>query len=412
MQVRASTTGPRLLPAALVALTAVGGAVLLSVLVATGADDPAGVPPLGGPAWWVAVGVLLAQACALTWVPRAPRVVLLVVAALPAVIVVLAPGGLFSLTVLATAVAAFLAVLARPDRRTGAAAAVGFVLVAAGHLTNELGLGDLGPGLAAVAALLQAGLIVGGPAAVAMMIAARRDVRAARLGELAALERERETAVRAAAARERTAMSRELHDIAAHHMSGIALMAAAIDRQIDTDPEAARRSAAQIRQQSRSVLTELRRVVGLLREDGDDTRSAKTVPAVRELVDARRAAGAEVDLVVHARPDGRTPGDGLGALAHLVVYRMVQESLANAAAHAAGARCVVTVDDRGERLVVTVVDDGATPAAPGGRGGVGLLGMRERADMIGADLTYGPTDDGWRVRLAVPRAEPTDGGDP
>ncbi|AWH91736.1 hypothetical protein A6035_05725 [Dietzia lutea] len=355
--------------------------------------------------------MLLAQACALLWSGRAPRVVLLVGAALPALIVVLAPGGLFSLTVLATAVAVFLAVLARPDRRTGVVAAVGFGLVVAGHLASELRLGDLGAGLAAVAALLQAGLIVGGPAAVGVMIAARRDARAARLGELAALDRERETAVRAAAAHERTAMSRELHDIAAHHMSGIALMAAAIDRQIDTDPEAAKQSAAQIRQQSRSVLTELRRVVGLLREDGDDTRAARTVPAVRELVDARRPSGAEVELVVHAGPDGRTPGDGLGALAHLVVYRMVQESMANVAAHAAGARCVVSMDDRGERLVVTVVDDGETPTTPGGRGGFGLLGMRERADMIGADLTCGPTDGGWLVRLAVPRAEPTDGGD-
>lgn len=426
---RAPARALRVLPAMVVAVLAVAGALLVPALAATELDDAARVPAVGDPAWWCAVAVPAAQAGALLWIGRAPRAVVVAIAALPALLVLAAPGALFSLTVLATIVATFLVTVARPDRRTAAALGTAFALVAACQLANELRMAELSAGIALGAALLQAALVVGAPTLVGLMVAARRETQRARLGEKAALERERETLVRAAAARERTAMSRELHDIAAHHMSGIALMASAIDRQIDTDPAAAKRSAAQIRQQSRSVLEDLRRVVGLLREGDDDGRSVKTVSAVRELVDARRQAGADLELVVYPAGDGRAPGDGIGALAQLVVYRMVQEALANAATHAAGAHSVVEIDDRGDRLVVTVANDRPDSVASGwvspGRvasgqsssgqaspgqepstrgGGFGLLGMRERAEMVGSDLAYGSTDDGgWRVRLAVPR---------
>ena len=93
-----------------------------------------------------------------------------------------------------------------------------------------------------------------------------------------ALEREHDALVQAAIARERTAMARELHDIAAHHLSGIAVMTAAIATQIDTDPAAAKRAVGQVRQQSTEVLRDLRSLVGLLREDQEPEDSPAGEP--------------------------------------------------------------------------------------------------------------------------------------
>jgi signal transduction histidine kinase len=202
------------------------------------------------------------------------------------------------------------------------------------------------------------------------------------------------------------AMSRELHDIAAHHMSGIALMAAAMERQVDSDPGAAKLSARQVRAQSRAVLDDLRRLVGLLREEADATRPVESLDAVAALVENRRAAGAEIDLVVPAGDPEH--GLGVGPLAQLVVHRMVQESLANAAAHAPGARCGVEIGEPHDgRLVVTVRNGAPSGPDPGPGSGFGLLGMAERAQLVGADLTHGATPDGgWEVRLTLPVEDP------
>jgi signal transduction histidine kinase len=398
------SAGPgSLLVAGLVGVLGVCGALVLPAVSAQDSEVAVGVPSIGSAPWWLVVLVLLAQAGALVRVRSAPRTVLLVVTALP-LLVLLAPGALFSLTALATVVAVYLATVAGPEHRSLPALALAFVLVAGGQFVNELRLGELPAGLALGGALAQALLLIGAPSLAGLFVAARREAERARRGEAAALRREQEGLVQAAISRERTAMSRELHDIAAHHMSGIALMASAIERQVDSDPPAAKRSAAQIRDQSRTVLEDLRRVVGLLREDAAATRSVETLAAVQELVDARREAGAEIDVVVLSAQDGAPLGTGIGALTQLVVYRMVQEALANAAAHAPGARCVVRLDDRGDALIVTVANDPPAAADPAPGSGFGLLGMRERAEMIGAELSCGPTaGGGWEARLSVPR---------
>jgi signal transduction histidine kinase len=123
---------------------------------------------------------------------------------------------------------------------------------------------------------------------------------------------------------------------------------------------------------------------------------------VSALVETRRAAGSEIDLVVPAGDPA--PDVGLGSLAQLVAYRMVQESLANAAAHAPGARCAVEIGEPHDgRLTITVRN--GTPAGPdpGPCGGFGLVGMAERAQLVGGELTCGATPDGgWEVRLTLP----------
>ncbi len=411
---------------------ALTGLLSIPLLAASDEDAVGPLPAAWSVGWWVVVVVLVAQAVALLWVRRAPRVAATTAAALPWLVAALAPSPLFGLTTGAVLVAVFAVALLPPLRRLVPVLALAAVLVAGAQTVNDVrsGASPLGPALGV--ALVQALGVVGVPLPVALTVAARREAREARDKEVRALQREHVALVDATVSRERAAMSRELHDIAAHHMSGIALMASAIVHQVDTDPAEAKRSAQQVRAQSTAVLDDLRRLVGLLREGAGAGRAVESLASVRDLVAARRAAGADVRLVVHGAghaPDrdgapvgaGPSPsgagaeadadagtheqGAGVGPLAQLVVYRMVQESLANAAVHAPGAPCVVEVDDRDDdRLVVVVRNARGHGVDPGPGGGFGLVGMHERAELVGGRLRYGPTPDGgWEVRLRVPR---------
>jgi signal transduction histidine kinase len=400
---QAPETGGGRRPAPLHPAAAAGSALfaicLLLALPAVAAEEPDfGLPRLGDAGWWTVVAVLVLQSAAVAWVGRFPTAVLPGLTALPLVLVWSVPGGAFSATAVAELAGVFLAVVARPPHRW-VLLVVTALLLATGQFLNQVRAGE-GPGTAAAGGLLQALSVVGLPLLFGLVVAAQRDTREARHHEVQALRREQDALLAAAVSRERMAMSRELHDIAAHHMSGIALMAAAMDRQIDTDPATAKLSARQVREQSRAVLDDLRRLVGLLREDADAARPLETLDAVSALVENRRASGTEIDLV---RPTG-DPGIGVGPLAQLVVHRMVQESLANAAAHAPGARCAVEIGEPHDgRLTVTVRNSAPAGPDPGPGGGFGLIGMAERAQLVGADLDYGATPDGgWEVRLAVP----------
>ena len=392
-------------PAPLHPAAAAGSALfsigLLLALPTVTADEPGfGLPRPGSAGWWTVVAVLVLQAFAVAWVGRFPTVVLPGLTALPLVLVWAVPGGAFSATAVAELSAVFLAVLARPPRRRRGWVLLVFtaLLLATGQLLDEVRSGAPGLLTTVVGALLQGLFVVGLPLLFGLVVVAQRDTREARRHELAALRREQDALLQAAVSRERVAMSRELHDIAAHHMSGIALMAAAMDRQIDSDPATAKESARQVREQSRAVLDDLRRLVGLLREEADATRPTERVDAVSALVENRRATGSEIDLVVPER------NAELGPLAQLVVYRMVQESLANAAVHAPGARCAVEIGaPDGGRLTVVVRNGPPTGTDPGPGGGFGLIGMAERAQLVGGELSYGATPDGgWHVRLTLP----------
>jgi len=366
--------------------------------------------------WIVLAVAMLVQSALLLGARRRPRTTLLLTALVPVVAVVLAPSTLSGLAMLPVVVAVVLAGLRVPLTRlwpTLLLAAVpivatqtvfAFVVLGAGRASVTTGVATgLGMGV------LQAVGAVGLPALVVLVIRSRRDVRAARTAEATALDRQQDAQVDAAIARERAAMARELHDIAAHHLSGIALMSAAIDRQIDTDPDRAHDGVRQVRAQSTAVLDDLRRLVGLLREDAPAERLVETVPGIVDLVERARQRGvAELELRTGA---AATLGSGIGPLAQLAAYRTVQEALANAAMHAPGARCAVTIDDRStERLTITIRNDRPTvPVVPDQAdesrvGGNGLRGMRERAELVGARLETGPTDDGgWRVVLVLDR---------
>lgn len=388
---------------ALVALLA------LPVLAAADPGEPLDVPVPGTAGWWAVALVLVLQAVAVAQARGTPRTALLAVAA-PALLLSLAvPGSTAGLTSLAVAVACFRAGVAAPVRRVRAALAAVLVLVAAAAGVEAARVTDqplavLGAAAAQGVAVVALGLVP------ALVVASRRAVLAAQAGELRALAREQDALLASALAEQRTELARELHDIAAHHLSGIALMASAIDRQVETDPAAARAGLRQVREQSRVVLTDLRRLVGLLREDDGAETSAPTLAAVPDLA---RAPGAG-DRVTVAVLGDEPLGAGVGPLAQLAAYRTVQEALANARTHAPGAPCRVTLDDRDPAAVLVTVRNDAPPAAPaadpdgrGRHGGHGLRGMAERAALVGADLRHGPTPDGgWEVRLRLPRERP------
>lgn len=362
-------------------------------------------PSPGEPAWWVTVLGVGAQAAALWWVREHPRTVL-VATAVPAPVVALAGAAdATGVTTLAIIVAVYVAGSSRPPALlVPALSAVAVLMTAAG----VVGAYDAGatPLVAWGGSLVQALGTVALVLLAATWVRALRESAEARRSQVQALASEQRALVQAAIARERTDMARELHDIAAHHLTGIAVMAAAVERQIDSDPSGAKEAVQHVRQQSTRVLRDLRSLVGLLREqDVSADARPETLAGIGDLV-AEVAAGRDVSLTTLG--DVEAPGLLVGPLAQLAAYRAVQEALANAGRHAPGAACAVTVDARADEAVVVTVRNappsGAPPVAPRSGGGFGLIGMRERAQLTGATLDVGPTDDGgWQVALRLPR---------
>lgn len=389
-------------------VVAILGFVLFAPPLGTG-DAELTVPSPGSAAWWAGLLLLTGQGAMLVLRRTRPRATLLAVTAVVPLAAFCGLGdatGVTSLAVIAAAYTAGRDVALIALRAAGPTAGG---LVGAGHLVNRLRL-DGSPGAAVGEGLLQGVAIVGVPVAVAVFVAARRDARQAREGQTLAEAAEREARLEATVSHERMAMARELHDIAAHHLSGIAVLTAAIGPQIDTDPAGAKVAVAQVRESSRTLLRDLRSLVGLLRDgapaDREQPSRQQTLAGLTALVDDAARAGAVVDLTVLAGTTGEL-GAGVGPLAQLAAFRIVQESLTNAARHAAGAMCRVVVDDRGDDVVVvTVVNElpHTTVESSGGSSGFGLVGMRERAELTGAELRYGRTADGtWEVRVSIPR---------
>ncbi|MEU8266361.1 histidine kinase [Sphaerisporangium sp. NPDC049002] len=200
----------------------------------------------------------------------------------------------------------------------------------------------------------------------------------------------------AAATAERLRMAREVHDIVAHSMSLISMRAGIANHVADTHPAEAREALALIEDTSRNAQADLRRLLGLLRDDPADRETSYGLAALPGLVAG--AASAEVDVNLYVEP-GLTITDGLA----FVVYRLVQESLTNVIKHAGPTRCRVAVSTYGRReLVVEVIDNGRGET-PGWSDGHGLAGMRERVTMNGGTFSAGPEPGGgFAVRARLP----------
>jgi signal transduction histidine kinase len=237
---------------------------------------------------------------------------------------------------------------------------------------------------------------------IGIALRARRQTLEARVRE--AEERanvERQSAARAIA-EERLRIAQELHDVVAHSMSVIAVQAGVGAHVLEERPEQARAALEAISATSRGTLTEMRRLLGVLR-DGDGERSHAPAPGVADvpqLIEDVRAAGVPVTLTMSGSTDSTNAGVELSA------YRVVQEALTNVIKHAGTASHVdVTVRYEPGSLAVEVVDDGRGAAAPNGLNGSGhgLVGMRERVEVWGGDLTVGPVaGGGYRVAARLP----------
>jgi signal transduction histidine kinase len=214
----------------------------------------------------------------------------------------------------------------------------------------------------------------------------------------ASLERERDEEAKRAVADERLRIAQELHDVVAHSMGVIAVQAGVGAHVIDTDPVEAKRSLEAISATSRSTLTEIRRMLGVLREDtGAEYEPAPDLAELPRLVDAVRAAGLEVEVNVAGSGTDVPPGVSFTA------YRIVQEALTNVLKHAGPARATVVVDYEPGVLHVEVADDGRGVNGRSSSGGHGLVGMRERVAVYGGTLTAAPRlGGGFRVAATLP----------
>ena len=265
---------------------------------------------------------------------------------------------------------------------------------------------------ARIPALLLASL---GPAA-ALAGSARRARRDA-IEHSAAREAIADTLLEHSARGERARISRELHDVVAHHISMIAVQAETARLTTPGMSPAGAQRLSSIGDTARAALTEMRRLLGVLREDTEaEAAERQPQPGLRqlnELLDtAREASGTGVRLILHGAPVALDPGVELAA------YRIVQEALTNARRHAPGAAVDVELHYFDDRLHMLIRDNGpGPPAAPGGGappgeagataagpgGGHGLLGMRERAAAVGGELCTGEAvGGGFLVSASLP----------
>ncbi|MFH8608750.1 sensor histidine kinase [Streptomyces sp. NPDC018029] len=333
------------------------------------------------PAWWLSLGANM-TAAALTMMPtdqeREPW-----------------PWGPPSLVAHATVL--LLLTLRVPPRAAWAACALSVGVPGLLQQTINPGGYDTTVPLSAV--------VFGAVTLIGTLLRGRREARS-RLVEqetLTAEERARRTLLE-----ERSRIARELHDVVAHHMSVISIQAQVAPHLVKDPPDELRENLAGIRANALEALTELRRVLGVLRSENPDEPEAAphaplpTLERLGGLVDNARAAGLTVHRESAGEPRPLPPGVDLSA------YRIVQEALSNAIRHAPGSTVRIGLTYTRGGLSVRVTDSGARGAAPPSPGaGHGLLGMRERAAMLGGDLVTGPTPEGgYEVSAFLPTDAP------
>ncbi|MFB4269265.1 sensor histidine kinase [Nonomuraea sp. GTA35] len=258
---------------------------------------------------------------------------------------------------------------------------------------------------------VQAGLVLITPVITAVVLREQRDraaaerVRAEQVAHLAELDRQ------AAVAAERTRMARELHDMIANHFSAIAIQSTAALSRKDLDRETVRKVMESVRENSVKGMAEMRTMIGLLRREGDEGENEATRPRLADaetLVERVRRAG----MTVEVRVEGEARE--LPAAVDLAGYRILQEALTNALKHG-GSPVSVAVVHEGERVCLSVENAlgarGRRVELPGA--GAGLIGMRERASLVGGFFDAGEVWDGervsggegrWRVLAVLPTA--------
>ena len=233
--------------------------------------------------------------------------------------------------------------------------------------------------------------------AVVVMVLVRRVV-GERDRRLDLAERERELATREAIIEERARIARELHDVIAHHVSMIVVQAGAERRVLGPGQESTRDVLTTIERVGRGAMTEMRRLVGMLRSDEPEGLAPQ--PGVSELptlVGQLQSAGLAVELRTEGEPRDIPVGIDLSA------YRIVQEGLTNALKYAGDARTAVCVRYGADSLEIEILDNGRGEGREVEHGGHGLVGMRERVALYGGTLDAGRHPaGGFSVRVLLP----------
>jgi signal transduction histidine kinase len=290
-----------------------------------------------------------------------------------------------------------------------AALVSGWVAVAVVVIVMSLPRADADVVDAAFVSLALAGAwVLGDRARVQRALTAELQERAVRL------ERERAEEARRAVATERARIARELHDVVAHHVSMMVVQAEAGPVAVATEPSRAAGAFEAIAATGRQALVEMRRLLGVLRGDGDREEAPSLAPQpglaeVPDLAEQVGRAGLRVELVVEGREAALPPGIDLSA------YRIVQEALTNALRHGGAGRARVLVRYGKHDLELRIENgaesaSGRPPADPDRqdrRSGQGLVGMRERVSLFGGELHAGPEPNGgFTVEARLPIGEP------
>lgn len=244
--------------------------------------------------------------------------------------------------------------------------------------------------------------LVGGPWAAGLVIRLRQQRVQELRAENARIQQEQEEQTRRAVAAERSTIARELHDVVSHAISVTVLQARGARRMLGTDDEAVRGALDAIEQTNTAALSDMRRLLAVLRDtepDGtSETHDHAPPPSLAHLdrlLEHVRSSGLDVVLTTSGEPTGLPPGVDLSA------YRIVQEALTNVLKHAQAGRATVRLDYHDDDLEVKVVDDGI--GATGGREaltGHGLVGIQERVAVVGGRVDAGPAPDGGFVITA------------
>ncbi|MFC0033274.1 sensor histidine kinase [Micromonospora chaiyaphumensis] len=285
----------------------------------------------------------------------------------------------------------------RPLRPATLAALLLWVPVMLANLAAPLdGVLDMGPGVLVLNNLLTASVAY----AVGRAVQARRQSTRMLRERARIAETTQRSLAEQAVADERRRIARELHDVVAHHVSVMGVLATGARRVLRRDPDAADEAMATVEETGRATLRELRRLLDVLRTDAEPAAELTPQPGltgIEALVEQVREAGLPVTL----RVDG-TPGPMEDGVA-LTVYRIVQEALTNALKHAGRATALVRLTLADGFLAVEVTDTGRGPTPAAGRIGHGLVGMRERVALYGGILRTGPRPGGgFRVYARIP----------
>ncbi|WP_211588722.1 sensor histidine kinase [Allorhizocola rhizosphaerae] len=349
----------------------------------------------------------------LDWRPADPLgAALMVVAHLPlavrrrfpvaVLLIVCAASGIYlhlrfyhSIPSFAIALAVFSIASYRPHRVSLAGAALGMVVLA-------YGVRLAGPNVWVAATIVSFFVAVAWGFGESMRQVGEQGRRLADLTDR--LRREQEGRARHAVAQEQRRIARELHDVVAHHMSVISVQAGLGRYVFDSDPAMAKAALGTVATTAHEALSEMRRLLHILRVPAEDPESdeapyesAPGVDRIPELLGRMRLAGAEVELKVSGERMALQPGMDLS------VYRVVQECMTNVLKYADPPIATVELDWRPDSLTVRVLDGGRSLAGPEDSSGHGLIGMRERARLYGGTLEAGPRPEGgFAVVLTLP----------